>query len=59
MARIRVVAAEAPIRNLVRAMLELEGYDVVAAANASAGLQQSQAARTDLALRDIAYCVAL
>jgi len=59
MARIRVVVAEAPIRNLVRAMLDLEGYDVVAAANASAGLQQSQAARTDLALRDIAYCVAL
>ena len=58
MARIRVVAAEAPIRNLLREVLELEGYDVVEAANAYEGLQQSQAARTDLAIRDIAYLVA-
>lgn len=58
MARILVFDADAPIRNLLREVLELEGYDVVEADNAYEGFQQSQAALTDLAIRDIAYLVA-
>jgi len=57
MARILVFDADTPIRNLLREVLELEGYDVVEADNAYEGLQQSQAAPTDLAIRDIAYFV--
>ena len=58
MARILVFDADAPIRNLLREVLELEGYDVVEADNAYERLQQSQAAPTDLAIQDIAYFVA-
>ena len=58
MARILVFDADAHIRNLLREVLELEGYDVVEADNVYEGLQQSQAASTDLAIRDIAYFVA-
>ena len=58
MARILVFDADAPIRNLLREVLELEGYDVVEADNAYEGLQQSQTAPIDLAIRDIAYLVA-
>ena len=58
MARILVFDADAPIRNLLREVLELEGYDVVEADNAYEGLQQSQAAPADLAMPDIAYLVA-
>ena len=58
MARILVFDADTPIRNLLREVLELEGYDVVEADNAYEGLQQSQAAPTGLAIRDIAYFVA-
>jgi CheY-like chemotaxis protein len=58
MARILVFDADAPIRNLLREVLELEGYDVVEADNAYEGLQQSQAMPTDLAMPDIAYLIA-
>ena len=51
MARILVFDADAPIRNLLREVLELEGYDVVEADNAYEGLQQSQAAPTDLTVK--------
>ena len=58
MARILVFDADAPIRNLLREVLELEGYDVVEADNAYEGLQQSQAAPMGLAMPDIAYLIA-
>ena len=58
MARILVFDADAPIRNLLREVLELEGYDVVEADNAYEGIQQSQTAPTDLAMQDIAYLIA-
>jgi CheY-like chemotaxis protein len=59
MARILVFDADAPIRNLLREVLELEGYDVVEADNAYEGIKQPQAAMpTDLATPDIAYLVA-
>jgi CheY-like chemotaxis protein len=58
MARILVFDADIPIRNLLREVLELEGYDVVEADNAYEGLQPSQTAPTDLALPDIAYLIA-
>ena len=58
MARILVFDADAPIRNLLREVLELEGYDVVEADNAYEGLQPSQAAPTRLAMPDIAYLIA-
>ena len=58
MARILVLDADAPIRNLLREVLELEGYDVVEADNAYEGLQPAQAAPTGLAMPDIAYLIA-
>ena len=58
MARILVFDADAPIRNLLREVLEFEGYDVVEADNAYEGLQPSQATLTDLVMPDIAYLIA-
>ena len=58
MARILVFDADAPIRNLLREVLELEGYDVVEADNAYEGFQQSQAMPTALVMPDIAYLIA-
>ena len=58
MARILVFDADAPIRNLLREVLELEGYDVVEADNAYEGIQQSPAIPTNLAIPDVAYLVA-
>jgi DNA-binding response OmpR family regulator len=58
MARIVVFEADAPIRNLLREVLELEGYDVVEADNTYEGFQQSQTAPTDSAIPDIAYLIA-
>jgi DNA-binding response OmpR family regulator len=58
MARILVFDADAPIRNLLREVLELEGYDVVEADNTYEGMRQSQTAPTDLARPDIAYFIA-
>ena len=57
MARILVFDADTPIRNLLREVLELEGYDVVEADNAYEGLQQSQAVLMDLATSDIMYLI--
>jgi CheY-like chemotaxis protein len=58
MARILVFDADAPMRNLLREVLELEGYDVVEADNAYEGIQQSQATPTELGMPEIAYLVA-
>jgi CheY-like chemotaxis protein len=58
MARILVFDADAPIRNLLREMLELEGYDVVEADNAYEGIQQAQARPMELAMPEIAYLIA-
>jgi len=59
MARILVFDADAPIRNLLREVLELEGYDVVEADNAYEGVQQSQTAMpTEPATPGIMYLVA-
>jgi CheY-like chemotaxis protein len=58
MARILVFDADAPIRNLLREVLELEGYDVVEADNTYEGLQQSHTVPTGLAMPDIAYFIA-
>ena len=58
MARILVFDADEPIRDLLREVLELEGYDVVEADNTYEGLQQSQAVPPDLAMPDIAYLIA-
>ena len=55
MARILVFDADAPIRNLLREVLEFEGYDVVEADNTYEGIQQSRAAPMEL---KIAYLVA-
>jgi CheY-like chemotaxis protein len=58
MARILVFDADAPMRNLLREVLELEGYDVVEADNAYEGIQQSQATPMELMMPEIAYLVA-
>jgi CheY-like chemotaxis protein len=58
MARILVFDADAPIRNLLRETLELEGYDVVEADNAYEGIQPSQATPMELAMPEIAYLIA-
>jgi CheY-like chemotaxis protein len=58
MARILVFDADAPIRNLLREMLELEGYDVVEADNTYEGIRQPQATPTELAMPEIAYFIA-
>jgi DNA-binding response OmpR family regulator len=59
MARILVFEADVPIRNLLREVLELEGYDVLEADNAYEGIPQSQAViPAGLATPDIAYLIA-
>ena len=58
MARILVFDADAPIRNLLREMLELEGYDVVEADNTYEGIQPSQTTPTELTTPEIAYLIA-
>jgi CheY-like chemotaxis protein len=58
MARILVFDADAPMRNLLREVLEFEGYDVVEADNAYEGIQQPQATPKELGMREIAYLVA-
>jgi CheY-like chemotaxis protein len=58
MARILVFDADAPMRNLLREVLELEGYDVVEADNAYEGLQQPQAIPMELGRPEVAYLVA-
>jgi CheY-like chemotaxis protein len=51
--RILVIDDEAPIRDLVREMLELEGYVVKTAPNGKAGLQLFRKEPTDLIITDI------
>jgi CheY-like chemotaxis protein len=59
MARILVFDADVSIRNLLREVLELEGYDIVEADNAYEGIQQSQMVMpTELTTPDIAYLIA-
>src|SRR5262245_54374401 len=53
MARILVFDADAPIRNLLREVLELEGYDVVEADNTYEGIQQPQAVAAELVMPEI------
>ena len=53
MARILVVDDDEPIRALLRAMLELEGYEVMEAENGAEGLLKYQGAPTDLVITDI------
>ena len=53
MPRIRVVDDDAAIRELLRFVLEEEGYEVIEAANGAEGLQRYQAASTDLVITDL------
>jgi CheY-like chemotaxis protein len=58
MARILVFDADAPMRNLLREVLEFEGYDVVEADNAYEGIQHSPATPMEWGMPEIAYLVA-
>ena len=58
MARILVFDADAPIRNLLREVLEFEGYDVVEADNTYEGIQPARAASMELKMPEIDYLVA-
>lgn len=53
MAQVLVVDDDAVIRDLLRVNLELEGYDVVAAADGATALEQIAAAHPDLVLLDV------
>jgi CheY-like chemotaxis protein len=53
MARILVVDDDVGIRELLRAVLEPEGYEVSEAENGSEGLQRYQGAPTDLVIIDM------
>ena len=58
MARILVIDPDACLRNLLREVLQDEGYDVVEAHNGYEGLQRDDAEPTELAQTDIMYLVA-
>jgi CheY-like chemotaxis protein len=51
--RILVVDDDAAIRELLRFVLEEEGYEVIEAADGAEGLQRYQAAPTDLVITDL------
>jgi two-component system, OmpR family, response regulator len=51
--RILVIDDNAAIRELLRIVLEGEGYEVIEAADGAEGLQQYQAAPTDLVITDL------
>ena len=53
MPRILVVDDSAAIRELLRFVLEGEGYEVIEAADGAEGLQRYQAAPTDLVITDL------
>ena len=53
MPRILVIDDNAAIRELLRIVLEGEGYEVIEAADGAEGLQQYQAAPTDLVITDL------
>lgn len=58
MARILVIDHDASIRNLLREVLEDEGYSVVEAHNGYEGLQQDQAEPPAVVMSDVMYLVA-
>ena len=58
MARILVIDHDASIRNLLREVLEDEGYSVVEAHNGYEGIQRDQPEPAAMALSDIMYLVA-
>jgi two-component system, OmpR family, response regulator len=51
--RILVIDDDAAIRELLRFVLEGEGYEVIEAADGAEGLQRYQAAPTDLVITDL------
>jgi CheY-like chemotaxis protein len=51
--RILVIDDNAAIRELLRLILEEEGYEVIEAADGAEGLQRYQAAPTDLVITDL------
>jgi two-component system OmpR family response regulator len=51
--RILVIDDNAAIRELLRIVLEGEGYEVIEAADGAEGLQRYQAAPTDLVITDL------
>ena len=53
MPRILVIDDNAAIRELLRFILEEEGYEVIEAADGAEGLQRYQAAPTDLVITDL------
>ena len=53
MPRILVIDDDATIRELLRLVLEEEGYEVIEAANGAEGLQRYQAIPTDLVITDL------
>ena len=53
MPRILVIDDNAAIRELLRIVLEGEGYEVIEAADGAEGLQRYQAAPTDLVITDL------
>ena len=53
MPRILVIDDEATIRELLRFVLEEEGYEVIEAADGAEGLQRYQADPTDLVITDL------
>ena len=53
MLRILVIDDNAAIRELLRFVLEEEGYEVIEAADGAEGLRQCQAAPTDLVITDL------
>ena len=53
MASILIIDDEDPIRKLLRAVLETEGYDVTEAPNGRIGLAQYRQKPTDLVITDI------
>ena len=53
MLRILVIDDNAAIRELLRLVLEEEGYEVIEAANGAEGLQRYQATPTDLVITDL------
>jgi CheY-like chemotaxis protein len=57
-ARILVIDPDACLRNLLREVLEHEGYDVVEAHNGYEGLQRYQQEPVDRANTDVMYLVA-
>ena len=58
MARILVIDHDAAIRNLLREVLEDEGYSVVEAHNGYEGLQHDQPEPPAVAMSDVMYLVA-